>query len=188
MIVTTTDIAQFRLLLIADNDRLVTVDWLAEQQAWYDSKSIVMLKKQYQLSDDEFRFIDKNSLSKENKTELLLLEVIEQLGQYANGERKEFDIKLDWRLGTTFQQKVWRALQQIEYGQTISYAQLAKNIGQPTAYRAVANANGKNPFSIIIPCHRVIATGGGLGGYTGGIDKKQYLLQLEQSKAQIYSK
>ena len=83
-------------------------------------------------------------------------------------------------LGTPFQQSVWRALQQIPYGQTISYAQLAQNIGKPTAYRAVANANGKNPLSIIIPCHRVVASDGSLGGYTGGLDKKRILLSIEK--------
>ncbi|WP_296274397.1 methylated-DNA--[protein]-cysteine S-methyltransferase, partial [Psychrobacter sp. UBA6730] len=86
---------------------------------------------------------------------------------------------LDISLGTEFQQQVWRALQGIKHGETISYATLAQRVGNPKGFRAVANANGKNPFSIIIPCHRVIASDGKLGGYTGGLDKKAYLLALE---------
>ena len=82
-------------------------------------------------------------------------------------------------MGTEFQQKVWRALQEIEYGETISYATLAQRVDSPKGFRAVAQANGKNPFSIIVPCHRVIASDGKLGGYTGGLDKKEYLLALE---------
>ena len=81
--------------------------------------------------------------------------------------------------GTVFQKRVWQELQRIAYGQTISYAKQALRIGKPTATRAVANANGKNPISIIIPCHRVIRSDGSLGDYTGGIDKKQALLKIE---------
>lgn len=184
MIVTTTSFAQHSLLLIASDipsaePKLVSLDWLAKGQQWSDSKSLAPLKKRHQLMDDDFQFIDENSLSKDNPIESLLITTITQLQQYLKGERQQFDIALDWSLGTPFQQNVWRALQQIAYGDTISYAQLAQNINKPTAYRAVANANGKNPFSIIIPCHRVVASDGGLGGYTGGIDKKRLLLQLE---------
>ena len=88
-------------------------------------------------------------------------------------------------VGTPFQQKVWASLQKIPYGKTISYAKLADNIDQPTAFRAVANANGKNPFSIIVPCHRVISSDGKLGGYTGGVDKKVYLLAIEGVQCKI---
>lgn len=185
MIVTITQFAQYRLLLIAsavasETPKLVSLDWLADSQEWSESKSIHPLKKHYKISDEDFQFIDKNSLSKENPIEALLLNTITQLEQYFTGERHQFDIALDLSLGTPFQQSVWRALQQIPYGQTISYAQLAQNIGKPTAYRAVANANGKNPFSIIIPCHRVVASDGSLGGYTGGLDKKRTLLGIEK--------
>lgn len=185
MIVTITQFAQYRLLLIAsatasETPKLVSLDWLADGQEWSESKSIHPLKKHYKLSDEDFQFIDKNSLSKESPVEALLLNTITQLEQYFTGERHQFDIALDLSLGTPFQQSVWRALQQIPYGQTISYAQLAQNIDKPTAYRAVANANGKNPFSIIIPCHRVVASDGGLGGYTGGLDKKCILLSIEK--------
>jgi len=185
MIVTTTYFAQYKLLLIASavsqEAKLVSLDWLAEGQVWYESKSLTPLKKRHNLCDEDFKFINKNSLSKEKPVDALLLTTITQLDQYLAGERQQFDMTLDWSLGTPFQQSVWRALQQIPYGQTISYAQLAQSIGKPTAYRAVANANGKNPFSIIIPCHRVVASDGSLGGYTGGLDKKRLLLGLEQN-------
>ena len=185
MIVTITSFAQYKLLLIASavsqGAKLVSLDWLAEGQVWYESKSLTPLKKRHNLCDEDFKFINKNSLSKEKPVDALLLTTITQLDQYLAGERQQFDMTLDWSLGTPFQQSVWRALQQIPYGQTISYAQLAQSIGKPTAYRAVANANGKNPFSIIIPCHRVVASDGSLGGYTGGLDKKRLLLGIEQN-------
>ena len=101
------------------------------------------------------------------------------MDEYFKGERQAFDLALDLSLGTPFQQRVWRALQNIDHGETISYATLARNVDNPKGFRAVANANGRNPFSIIVPCHRVIASDGKLGGYTGGLDKKEYLLALE---------
>ena len=185
MIVTIAQFAQYRLLLIAsavasETPKLVSLDWLADGQEWSESKSIHPLNKHYKLNDKDFEFIDKNSLSKENPIEALLLTASSQLDLYHTGKLQQFDIPLDLSLGTPFQQSVWRALQQIPYGETISYAQLAQNIDKPTAYRAVANANGKNPFSIIIPCHRVVASDGTLGGYTGGLDKKLLLLEIEK--------
>ncbi|WP_201503307.1 methylated-DNA--[protein]-cysteine S-methyltransferase, partial [Psychrobacter aquimaris] len=109
----------------------------------------------------------------------LLIETIAQLTAYFKGERQVFDLPIDISLGTKFQQRVWQALQNIGYGETISYATLAQNVDNPKGFRAVANANSKNPFSVIVPCHRVIASDGRLGGYTGGLDKKIYLLALE---------
>ena len=114
----------------------------------------------------------------------VLRNTISQLDEYINGQRQVFDIPLDLSTGTPFQQTVWEALLKIPYGKTISYAQLANHIGQPTACRAVANANGKNPISLIIPCHRVIASDGKLGGYTGGVEIKQTLLDTEQASYQ----
>ena len=114
----------------------------------------------------------------------VLVQTITQLKEYHAGQRQVFDMPIAFYTGTPFQQKVWQALRQIPYGQTISYAQLANHIGQPTACRAVANANGKNPISLIIPCHRVIASDGKLGGYTGGIEIKQTLLDIEQASYQ----
>lgn len=105
-------------------------------------------------------------------------EVVDQLKAYFSGDLHDFDVNL--RLGgTEFQQRVWHALQQIPYGQTCSYAELADEIGAHNAQRAVGSANGKNPIAIIVPCHRVIASDGGLGGYGGGLDRKCFLLALE---------
>ena len=185
MIMTATSIPNFELLLgshyVDGQPRLVFLDWLTEDYPEQQSKSLDKLKKHYQLDDADVQFVEQNSLSKAKDLQLLLITAIKQLNEYAAKTRNSFDLPLDISMGTAFQQRVWQALQAIPYGETISYAQLADNIGQPTAFRAVANANGKNPFSIVIPCHRVIASGGGLGGYTGGLDKKRYLLSIETS-------
>lgn len=105
----------------------------------------------------------------------------DQLAQYFEGKRTAFDIPLSYP-GTDFQRKVWQALQTIPYGQTRSYAEVARTIGKPGAARAVGGANGSNRIAIIIPCHRVIAAGGGPGGYGGGLWRKQKLLELERSR------
>ena len=101
-----------------------------------------------------------------------------QITEYFEGERKNFDIPLDL-VGTEFQKQVWLSLLQIPYGCTTTYAKQAALIGKPSAVRAVANANGKNKISIILPCHRVIGTDGTLTGYGGGIWRKKKLLELE---------
>ena len=103
-----------------------------------------------------------------------------QLEQYLNGEREYFDIPLQ-TIGTDFQQSVWHALQEIPYGDTWSYAQLAEHLGAPNAVRAVASANGANSIAVIIPCHRVIGSDGSLTGYAGGLPAKKKLLTLEQT-------
>ncbi len=107
--------------------------------------------------------------------------VVKQLSLYFSGDLENFDCQLDLRQGTPFQQKVWRQLTAIPYGDTISYRTLAEGIDQPRAFRAVGNANGKNPLPLIIPCHRVIQENGNLGGYTGGLHIKQFLLDLEKA-------
>jgi methylated-DNA-[protein]-cysteine S-methyltransferase len=101
-----------------------------------------------------------------------------QLTEYFTGERSEFDLPISLR-GTDFQKDVWMALADIPYGKTISYAELAGMVGRPTAFRAVGQANGANPIPIVLPCHRVIASGGGIGGYGGGLPIKRQLLALE---------
>jgi methylated-DNA-[protein]-cysteine S-methyltransferase len=108
-----------------------------------------------------------------------LAEAARQLGEYFAGGRTEFTLELTLD-GTAFQQRVWTQLQAISYGQTISYGELARRIGQPAASRAVGLANGRNPVSIIVPCHRVVGADGRLTGYGGGLARKQYLLGLEQ--------
>jgi methylated-DNA-[protein]-cysteine S-methyltransferase len=112
------------------------------------------------------------------QVESLSSEVMKQLQQYFSGERYEFDLPLAPE-GTSFQLEVWRALEKIPYGETISYLDLAKQIGKPAAVRAVGAANGANPLPIVIPCHRVIGHNGKLTGYGGGLEKKQYLLSME---------
>jgi len=101
-----------------------------------------------------------------------------QLADYFAGTRTQFEIPLDVS-GTLFQLEVWRALLQVPFGKTISYSQLATVIGKPKAARAVGNAVGANPLAVIVPCHRVIANNGKLGGYTGGLDIKRFLLRHE---------
>lgn len=111
----------------------------------------------------------------------LLEQAEEELSEYFAGNRQEFTVPLK-AIGTPFQEKVWQALRQIPYGSTWSYEQLANQIGQPTASRAVGLANGANPISIIIPCHRVINKDGQLGGYGGGMWRKEWLLKFEQQR------
>jgi methylated-DNA-[protein]-cysteine S-methyltransferase len=101
-----------------------------------------------------------------------------QLVEYFAGTRTTFDIPLAFD-GTPFQEDVWRALGEIPYAETITYAELAEIVGRPRAYRAVGQANGANPIPIVLPCHRVLASGGGIGGYGGGLPTKHQLLALE---------
>jgi methylated-DNA-[protein]-cysteine S-methyltransferase len=108
-------------------------------------------------------------------------DLIKQFSLYFDGKLKKFDHPLDLCLGTPFQQKVWKKLLTIPHGKTRSYKWLAQAIKNPQATRAVGNANGKNPLSIIIPCHRVVKENGEMGGYTGGVSIKRYLLKLEQA-------
>jgi len=103
----------------------------------------------------------------------------QQLDAYFAGDRTDFDLPLA-PSGTAFQMQVWAALRQIPYGQTISYGELARRIGNPQASRAVGLANGRNPIAVIVPCHRVIGANGSLTGYGGGLERKQVLLSLEQ--------
>jgi methylated-DNA-[protein]-cysteine S-methyltransferase len=116
---------------------------------------------------------------------LLLRETIRQLDEYFAGQRRTFDLALAPD-GTTFQQRVWEALQDIPYGETISYGELARRIGLATgAARAVGLANGSNPIPIVIPCHRVIGSNGTLTGYGGGLPIKQALLSLERGERRL---
>lgn len=106
--------------------------------------------------------------------------VCEQLQEYCTGKRKNFDIPLEQK-GTAFQRSVWAALCEIPYGETRSYGDIATNIGNPKACRAVGMANHNNPIAVIVPCHRVIGKNGGLTGYAGGLEIKAALLEFERS-------
>ena len=122
-------------------------------------------------------FDENASASDEENVHLTQLQ--RELSEYFAGKRKTFDVRLNPK-GTPFQRAVWRTLCDIPYGSVISYSQEAQMLSHEKAVRAVANANGKNPIPIIIPCHRVIAKGGGIGGYSGGIWRKEYMLELER--------
>ncbi len=129
------------------------------------------------------REVDREALSAEfNLVETKRLkEAAAQLSEYLEGNRKEFTLDLHPQ-GTPFQQKVWEALRRIPYGETRSYKQIAEEIGNGKASRAVGSANHHNPILCVIPCHRVIGADGGLVGYAGGLDIKKQLLQLEHGK------
>lgn len=115
------------------------------------------------------------------KPDAVLMKAKAQLAEYFAGKRKSFDLPLKPE-GTPFQQSVWRALREIPYGETATYGQIAERIGNRKACRAVGMANNRNPIAIIIPCHRVIGAGGSLTGYAGGLDKKEFLLELEAQR------
>lgn len=120
------------------------------------------------------------------------LQVVRELQQYFAGARRSFSLPLAWE-GTPFQQRVWKALQEIPFGETRTYAQIAEEVGSPGGSRAVGQANRRNPIPVVVPCHRVIASGGGLGGYSGalsgaGIDTKHWLLQHEREQGRKEAK
>lgn len=154
--------------LVAKDGRLILLDWHCDKT-----------ERLFARINQQAVWLDLDLLDEHESNQAVLLGAVAQLDEYFQGVRTQFDIPLDVSFGTPFERMVWQALQKIPYGQTVSYATLAGHIGKPTAFRAVANANGKNPISIIIPCHRVIASDGRLGGYTGGIDIKKQLLSLE---------
>lgn len=119
---------------------------------------------------------------KDNVAAKLALQIAKQLKEYFNGKRKSFSVPISFEKlpGTKFQKLVWKTLQKIPYGKTISYSKEAEKIKSPKSCRAVGNANGKNPIPIIIPCHRVIASNGKLGGYSSGLWRKEWLLNYEK--------
>ncbi len=134
----------------------------------------VVFQNEYLISID---FVD--HINEEENVDETVNNFLKQLEEYFEGKRKEFDVPviLD---GTDFQKKVWIETMKIPYGETISYFELAKLIGSPNAVRAVGNALGKNRIPIVIPCHRVLKSDGQLGGFTGGVEIKKYLLELEK--------
>jgi methylated-DNA-[protein]-cysteine S-methyltransferase len=145
-----------RLKLVASDRGLVAILWDA---------------------DNETNRVTLSSAEKQNRHPILV-KAEGQLKDYFDGRRKRFSLKLDLR-GTPFQQKVWRALLKIPFGETRTYSNIARTIGHPNAARAVGAANGKNPISIIAPCHRLIGSTGKLHGFAGGLKAKADLLKLE---------
>jgi methylated-DNA-[protein]-cysteine S-methyltransferase len=146
-----------RLKLVASDRGLVAILWDADEKA-----------KRVSLPVSEKR--DRHPV---------LAEAERQLKEYFGGSRKRFSLKLDLR-GTPFQKRVWRALLKIPYGEKRTYGEIARQLGRPNAARAVGAANGKNPISIIAPCHRLIGSGGKLHGFAGGLKAKADLLKLER--------
>jgi methylated-DNA-[protein]-cysteine S-methyltransferase len=123
-----------------------------------------------------------NSLAGKGKSQEILRQTVRQLEEYFAGKRREFDLPLDVQ-GTEFQKSVWNQLSKIPYGKTCSCRDIAKRVKNDRAVRAVGTASGRNPLSIIVPCHRVIGADGKLAGYAGGLDIKSKLLALESAEA-----
>jgi methylated-DNA-[protein]-cysteine S-methyltransferase len=142
-----------QLVLAGDGDRLTDLHML-------DAPRPFRIPAEWQRDDDAFAA------------------PITQLREYFAGERRRFDLDLA-PTGNPFEMRVWEALQEIPYGETVSYGEIARRIGDPNAPRAVGLANGRNPIALIIPCHRVIGANGSLTGYGGGLPRKRYLLDLE---------
>lgn len=158
MYIKTYDSKVAKLHIATHNNSIVAISFSALDKAYLDTLlKFPILNIQGRSSDD----------------------VDEQLDRYFEGKDPHFSLQLELH-GTEFQQKVWEACATIPYGETRSYADLAKAIGNPKATRAVGTALGKNPIPIIIPCHRVLRTNGDLGGYAGGLDVKRKLLELEK--------
>ncbi len=153
------------LMLGSFGDKLCLCDWQVEKHRNYVENRLC------RILDAEF----------EEGTSAVIDNAILQLEEYFNGKRQEFDIPLLF-VGTDFQKKVWNRLLSIPFGKTISYGEMARQIGKPKAVRAVANANGANSMSIFAPCHRVIGSDHTLTGYGGGLAVKEYLLKLENAR------
>ncbi len=135
-------------------------------------------RKMRQTVDDRIKkYLNAEFIEQENK---VIREAKKQIDEYLVEERKKFSVPI-LTVGSDFQKQVWHALLEVKYWETISYLELAKKINNPKAVRAVASANGANAIALIIPCHRVIETGGWLGGYSGGVEVKKQLLKLERS-------
>ena len=130
----------------------------------------------------EIRFANQGKLDLPKRPQInaIIDQAVAQLQSYFDGNLKIFDLPLSPQ-GTEFQKKVWLALQQVDYGRTVSYGQIAANIGNPKAARAVGTANGKNPLPIVVPCHRIIGSDGSLTGFAGGLETKRWLLDHEQN-------
>lgn len=152
--------------------------------SYYDSKLgkiKIEAKDKYIIGVD---FVSENTVQLDeinNENEKIIIKKCKsELEEYFNGKRKKFDLDIKFVNGTEFQKNVWNELCKVNYGETLSYKEVAERIGKPNAYRAVGGANNKNPIAIIVPCHRVIGKNGAMVGYADGIDKKEFLLKLER--------
>lgn len=151
------------LLLGSIADTLCLCDWrYRDKRDAIDRRIQTALKSTYLIGESD-----------------VLAQAKQELDEYFSGQRRQFDTPLKF-IGTEFQQAVWQTLKKVQYGETCSYQALAKRLNKPSAVRAVANANGANALSIIIPCHRIVGSNGELTGYAGGLNAKRKLLALEQ--------
>lgn len=148
------------LRLVASDDGLAAILWEKERT---DAKRIPL------------------NIVGEDNNHPILIQTERQLGEYFSGQRKKFDVKMDFA-GTDFQNKVWEALLSIPFGETRTYGEIARQIGNPKSVRAVGGASNKNPIAIIAPCHRVVGASGDLTGFAGGLKVKEQLLALEGPK------
>lgn len=157
------------LIVVANEKSVLLVENIASRHLNQELKSLTEI-------------YSKSIVEDEGKSKPLT-SIESELNAYFNGKLKEFQTPIDIdSLGTEFQRSVWMEINKIPYGKTSTYSELAKRIGKPSSYRAVANACGRNPITVVIPCHRVLASGG-MGGYTGGLEKKIQLLDLEKKNS-----
>lgn len=154
-----------KLTITAKMGNIVAVDWYQQKTVRLFGLNVVSIQSL------------KGIAHHANKR--VLEQVMGELDEYFLGSRQVFNVPLDLSSGTAFQTMVWQHLCHISYGETISYKELAVRLDRPFAFRAVANANGRNPISLIVPCHRVITSDGSIGGYTGGVRIKKILLDIE---------
>ncbi|HHU55418.1 MAG TPA: methylated-DNA--[protein]-cysteine S-methyltransferase [Acholeplasmataceae bacterium] len=144
---------------------------------FYNTKlGVIAIKEENNAITEIFLTHEKENIKYESN---LMKKAYQEICEYLEGKRKTFTFKINPK-GTTFQRKVWAKLTEIPYGKTASYKEIAEGINNPKAYRAVGMANNKNPIMIVIPCHRVIGSDGTLVGYGGGLEVKEYLLNLER--------
>lgn len=156
---------------------------LGEMGAYATDKGLFVLKfsdkgKGEKILQQVLKVLNATLLNEENS---IIVQTRRELTEYFNGDRQTFQIPL-YIVGTDFQKQVWQTIQNIPYGKTISYGEEAKQMKQASAVRAIANANGRNRISIIIPCHRIIGSDGSLTGYGGGLDRKKWLLEFEKKQ------
>ncbi|WP_269918987.1 methylated-DNA--[protein]-cysteine S-methyltransferase [Alteromonas sp. PRIM-21] len=153
--------------------------------ATYSGSALKTIQKQ--TNEEQCNFHDDEVYAHpRSRTNALTDEACRQLKAYFDGQLQKFDLPLTPK-GTVFQNQVWQALQQVKYGETASYLDIAKAIGNPKAVRAVGMANGRNPIAIVVPCHRIIGSNKTLTGYAGGLPRKQYLLNLEGAQGVLWS-
>ena len=157
------------LMLASLGEKLIMSDWT---DGWHHAS---ILKRFDKLLD----------LPLKEERSAVIEHAIDELNEYFLGRRKDFDVPFEL-YGTAFQIQVWKALQEIDYGQTVSYADIARKINRPKAIRAAGGAVGQNPLSIIIPCHRVVGANRSLTGYGGGYEAKAYLLALENPQSELF--